>query len=123
MAAPPTCPPPPPTNPPEDQWVMDWGEFKAVITNAHEETTRRLQPLRSFQSWSVSNPWNGFIAVVFDSKKNAEHAASVLGSMAMTSTGGHANKLEARIQYGKANTQHSYRRWHHLIRLKGTLGL
>ena len=97
----PQMPPPPNGPPPEaacatEEWVVDWGVFRGVITNAHTETTKRLQPLRGYRSWSVSDPWTGFLSVVFDTKENAEHAEIVLRSIAMTTPDGKAYQLETK---------------------------
>eukprot|EP00670_Eutreptiella_braarudii_P009068 CAMPEP_0174312812 /NCGR_PEP_ID=MMETSP0810-20121108/4537_1 /TAXON_ID=73025 ORGANISM="Eutreptiella gymnastica-like, Strain CCMP1594" /NCGR_SAMPLE_ID=MMETSP0810 /ASSEMBLY_ACC=CAM_ASM_000659 /LENGTH=399 /DNA_ID=CAMNT_0015421325 /DNA_START=370 /DNA_END=1569 /DNA_ORIENTATION=+ len=108
VAYPPTDPPPPlPVSPPvtpeaATEWVLDWGPFKGVIANAIEETTARLKPLRGYKSWTVSNPWKDFIAVSFDSEENAENAAVILRSIAMTTVEGKAVKLEAKTPVPKS---------------------
>ena len=102
IACPPSdLPPPLRVSPPataetETESVVDWGSFKGAIPNAHEKTMMRLQPLRGYKLWTVSNPSNEFISVIFDSKENTENTAVVQRSIAMTSMDGKAYKLEAK---------------------------
>ena len=80
----------------DDECIVDRGEFKGGTSDAYAETTRRLQPLRGYRTWTVLEPWKGVISIVFHSCENAEQATVVLRGMAMASADGKWYRMDTK---------------------------